>query len=114
MRFDNGDPVKCYRYIQITIKIGQKDGKFTRTRRRNAGAFRASSERRKFRLNEKCREKPNPSLVFIISFGDVFFLFDLCKLYHNLDILICIQRWLKMPHLKTFLGPVALHFTRKG
>jgi hypothetical protein len=65
-------------------------------------------------LNKKCRGKTNISLVFIISFWDVFSLFDLCKLYHSLHMLICILRWLKMPHLKTFLGPVACHFTRKG
>jgi hypothetical protein len=55
--------------------------------RRNPGALRASSERRTIRLNKKCREKPDPSLVFIISFGDVVFLFDLCKLYHSLYII---------------------------
>lgn len=107
-------PLNVIDVFKYPLKSVKNSGKFTRTRRRNAGAFRTSSVRRKIRLNKKCRENPNSSLVFNISFGVVFFLFDLCKPYRSLDILICIQRWLKMPHLKTFLGPVNLHFTRKG
>jgi len=99
MRFDNKGSIKCYRYIQISIKIGQKlHGPGDET----LALFVPRRSAVKIRLNKKCREKPNYSLVFIISLGDVFFMFDLCKLYRSLDILICIQRWLKMPHLKIF------------
>jgi hypothetical protein len=52
------------------------------------------------------------SSVHYILFRCIF-LFDLCKFYHTLDMFICILRWLKMPRLKTLLGPVAFHFTRK-
>jgi hypothetical protein len=64
-------PLNVIDIFKYPLKSVKNNEKLTRTRRRNPGAFRASSERRKIRVNKKCREKPNSYLVFIISFGDV-------------------------------------------
>jgi len=94
-------PLNVIGIFKYPLKLVKNNGKFTRTQRRNAGAFHASSDRHKIRLNKKMQRKTKTFSSVHNIFWRYFYLFDLCKLYHSLDMLIYILRWLKISHMNT-------------